>query len=256
LADFDITFDADATPLQNVIGRLSKEMIDFAKKSQSTFTGVSGSINTATQSAIAYNKQLAAQEAQLKKIGAASSIRTPGTSATGLSQDEIRAIQAGLADSTTQARQLSNELSKMSRSSISDENVRAIQAGLAQSTLQARELANSLTGANAAEQSSVEFLRQQVSQYDLAIQKQNEINGILDKRLSKSKEIELAAKPQNAGAPSDIGLTPDQVRQVQAALADSTEEAKRLRDEFLKQNKDLGKSTDLVKITGKELTKA
>ena len=256
MADIDVTFGADGSQLKNVIGGLSKELINFAKQSQSAFGSVEGSITSASQATIKYNKELRAQEAALKSIKAASSIKTPGTSSSGFDDKEIRAIQAGLADSTTQARLLSQELSKMSRTSISDENVRKIQAGLSESTRQASLLSGEVLKTSTAEQASVGFLAQQVAQYDKLMQSQNEINNILDKRLSKSKEIELATKPQSADTSSQIGLSPDQARQVQAALAQSTEQARLLREEFLKQNEALGKSKELVKFVGKDLVKA
>ena len=256
MADIDVTFGADGSQLKNVIGGLSKELINFAKQSQSTFGSVEGSITSASQATIKYNKELRAQEAALKSIKAASSIKTPGTSSSGFDDKEIKAVQAGLADSTTQARLLSQELSKMSRTSISDENIRKIQAGLSESTRQASLLSGEVFKTNTAEQASVGFLAQQVAQYHKLMQSQNEINNILDKRLSKSKEIELATKPQSADTSSQIGLSPDQVRQVQAALAQSTEQARLLREEFLKQNEALGKSKELVKFVGKDLVKA
>jgi len=256
LADIDVTFGADGSQLKNVIGGLSKELINFAKQSQSTFGSVEGSITSASQATIKYNKELRAQEAALKSIKAASSIKTPGTSSSGFDDKEIKAVQAGLADSTTQARLLSQELSNMSRTSISDENIRKIQAGLSESTRQASLLSSEVSRTNTAEQASVGFLAQQVAQYHKLMQSQNEINNILDKRLSKSKEIELATKPQSANTSSQIGLNPDQVRQVQVALAQSTEQARQLREEFLKQNEALGKSKELVKFVGKDLVKA
>jgi TP901 family phage tail tape measure protein len=252
LADIDITFGGDASPLQNVIGRLNKEMLNFAKLSESAFGGAESSINDLAKAGAEYNRVLDEQTSKLRKIEKSSSFPTPGTSGRGFGDDQIKAIQAGLTESTRGASKIAAEFAaqlQRATSGLNDDQIKSIQAALSESVRQASELTGQFNNVNSASQSSVEFLRQQVAQYEQALRLQNEISA----NLSKSKEIELAAKPQ---APtSAIGLTPDQIRQVQAALAESAAEAARLRDEFLKNNAALNIGTDIVKRTGSELVK-
>lgn len=258
MADITTTFDGDGRPLENVIGRLSKEFRDFAKTAQNSFDVAQRSVDDLSDAGKQYNRVLDEQISKIKKLESASRIQAPGTSALGLSDDQVRSIQSGLSDSTREAtrlaREFTAELERASKVRFSDDQVRDIQSGLSESRRQASELAKEITEGAKGDGASVDFLKQQVDQYNAILEREKEINKVLDERLSKSKEIELAAKPQDTS--SQIGLTEEQVRRVQAALAESPRLAQELTEEFLKQNAALKVGTDLVKRTGSEIVKA
>jgi TP901 family phage tail tape measure protein len=259
VADITTTFDGDGRPLENVIGRLSKDFRDFAKTAQSSFDSAQKSIDNLSDAGKQYNRVLDDQISKVKKLENASRIQAPGTSAIGLSPDQIKAIQAGLSESTREATRLAKEFTKelenASKVKLTDDQVREIQAGLVESRRAASELSQEINEVGQGESASVDFLKQQVEQYNAVLDRERELNKILDERLSKSKEIELAAKPQKADTSSAIGLTEEQVRRVQEALAESPRLARELTEEFLKQNAALNTGTDIIKRTGSELVK-
>jgi TP901 family phage tail tape measure protein len=259
VADIVTTFDGDGRPLENVIGRLSKEFVDFAKTAQSSFDSVQGSVDGLSAASDKYGQALDRNIAKVKKLESASTFPAVGSSSIGLGDSQIRSIQAGMSESTRgaaqQARELADELERASKVRFNDDQVAAIQSGLSESRTQASELAKEIRDGAQSGGASTDFLKQQVDQYNAILEREREINSILEKRLSKSKEIEKAIKPQGADTSSQIGLTEDQVKRVQAALAESPRLAKELTEEFLRQNAALGTGTDLVKKTGTELVK-
>ena len=253
MADIITTFDGDGRPLENVIGRLSKEFVDFAKTAQSSFDTAQSALNKLSSAGKDYGKVLDQNSKKVKKLENASSFPAVGSSSLGINDAEIRKIQAAMSDSTRGARELTNQLEEASRVRFNDDQIAAIQSGLSDSRRQASELAEEIRKSASGGGGNVEFLREQVNQYNQILERERELKKTLDERLSKSKEIEKAAKTDTS---SQIGLTEDQIRKVQAALAESPRLAKELTEEFLKQNAALNTGTDLVKRTGSEIVKA
>jgi TP901 family phage tail tape measure protein len=110
LADIEVTFEADDGPIRGVIGRLSKEIINFAKRSEAAFGGIQSGLQGIGRAGSLSERALEGQRRQLEAIQKAS--RFEARSTFGFDQRQIAEIQRALSSSTSEARELSQEFSQ------------------------------------------------------------------------------------------------------------------------------------------------
>ena len=211
MADIEVTFEADDGPIRGVIGRLSREIINFAKRSDAAFGSIQSGLQGIGRAGSLSERALEGQRRQLEAIQKAS--RFEARSSLGFDDRQIAAIQRALSSSTTEAEELSKEFSQQNQFlrdqvaqyervlaaqrrvndlvgqqggvraieaqagpqltsqptnqlGLTDTQVAAIQAALAQSVTSARELTQEFIRQNAAVSQSKDIVVRQSSEME------------------------------------------------------------------------------------------
>ena len=211
MADIEVTFEADDGPIRGVIGRLSREIINFAKRSDAAFGGIQSGIEGIGRAGSLSEKSLERQRRQLEALEKASKFET--RSSLGLDDRQIADVQRALSSSSKEAAELSQQFQQQNaylrdqvaqyektlavqrkindlvgeqggikaieaqaspqltsaptnNLGLTDAQVMAIQAALAQSVTSARELTEEFIRQNAAVSQSKDIVVRQSSEME------------------------------------------------------------------------------------------
>ena len=211
MADIEVTFEADDGPIRGVIGRLSKEIINFAKRSEVAFGAIQTGLQGIGRAGSLSERALEGQRRQLEALQKASRFET--RSSFGFDDRQIAEIQRALSSSQSEAQKLSEEFSQQNSFlrdqvaqyervlaaqrkindlvgqqggiraieaqaapqltsqptnslGLTDSQVAAIQAALAQSVTSARELTQEFIRQNAAVSQSKDIVVRQGSEIE------------------------------------------------------------------------------------------